>query len=253
MTSTPDTARLVAGLREQTAAFTRAAAGRDPGTAVPTCPDWPLRTLVAHVGQEHRWTAELVRRREQLAVPDPWQADPGAPDEWAAWLRDGVEELIGAIRETGPETGIQTFFGPRPAVFWLRRMLSDTGVHHFDAAAATGRVFTIADDLAAEVIEEGLDLLAEPAFETVKPEVAGLRGRGERIALRPAAGPGWLITRTPDGPRWERGPGRADVVVSGAVADLMLVCARRVPPHDERVTVTGDRALFDHWLAHTAL
>ncbi|WP_371516091.1 hypothetical protein [Kitasatospora sp. NBC_01300] len=61
-----------------------------------------------------------------------------------------------------------------------------------------------------------------------------------------------MVTRAPEALRWERGPVEADVVVSGAVADLMLVVSRRVPPQDDRVTVTGDRALLDHWLAHTA-
>ncbi|MFF5970278.1 hypothetical protein ACFY7C_02015 [Streptomyces sp. NPDC012769] len=62
-----------------------------------------------------------------------------------------------------------------------------------------------------------------------------------------------MITRAPEGPRWERGPVDADVVVSGTVADLMLVVSRRMPPGDGRVVVTGDDALLHHWLAHTAL
>ncbi|MFF2043613.1 maleylpyruvate isomerase family mycothiol-dependent enzyme [Kitasatospora sp. NPDC058170] len=253
MTSTPDTARLVAGLREQTAGFTRAIAGRDPDTPVPTCPAWPLRTLVGHLGQEHRWAAELVRRREQLPVPDPREADPGAPEGWARWLHEGAEELIGAIRRTGADTRLPTFIGPRPAAFWLRRALSDTCVHHYDAASATDTAFVVAEDLAADVISENLDLLSTPGFAAIRPAVAELRGRGERIGFRPQSAEGWVITRAPEALRWERGPVEADVVVSGAVVDLVLVFSRRVPPQDGRVTVTGDRALLDHWLAHTAL
>ncbi|MFF8029387.1 maleylpyruvate isomerase family mycothiol-dependent enzyme [Streptomyces sp. NPDC007896] len=253
MTSTLDTARLAEDLWEQTRGFTRAVAGRDPDTRVPTCPEWPLRTLVGHVGQEHRWAAELVRRGEQLPIPDPRQAEPGAPDEWARWLREGTEGLISTIQETGADTETRTFFGPRPAAFWLRRMLSDTCVHHYDAAFATDTAFETADDLAADVISENLDLLSTPGFETTRPAVAGLRGRGERIGFRPRSTEGWVITRAPEALRWERGPVMADVVVSGAVADLMLVFSHRLPPEDDRVTVTGDRALLNHWLAHAAL
>lgn len=133
-------------------------------------------------------------------------------------------------------------------------MMSDTCVHHYDAASATDTAFGIADDLAADVISENLDLLSTPALATARPAVAELRGRGERIGFRPASTEGWVITRTPAGPRWERGPAdEADVLVSGAVADLMLLFSRRVPPEDDRVTVAGDRALLDHWLARTAL
>lgn len=44
----------------------------------------------------------------------------------------------------------------------------------------------------------------------------------------------------------------AGAVVSGAVADLMLVCSRRLPLDDARVKVSGDAALLGHWLAHMA-
>ncbi|WP_225858733.1 maleylpyruvate isomerase family mycothiol-dependent enzyme [Streptomyces albicerus] len=252
MTSTLDTARLVEGLREQTEGFARAVSGRDPDTRVPTCPDWPLRTLVGHIGQEHRWAAELLRKGEQLPSPDPWQAEPGTPDGWAPWLREGAEELIRTVRETGPDTETGTFLGPRPGSFWLRRMLSDTCVHHYDAAVATDTAFEIADDLAADVISEAMDLMSAPGVAAIRPGWAELRGHGERLGFRPRSLAGWVVIRTSEGLRWERGPVEADVVVSGTVTDLMLVISRRVPPDDDRVTVTGDRALLDHWLAHTA-
>ncbi|MED7947625.1 maleylpyruvate isomerase family mycothiol-dependent enzyme [Streptomyces sp. BE303] len=251
-TTATATARLVDGLRERTARVARAVAGRAPATPVPTCPAWPLRTLVGHLGQEHRWAAELVRSGQQLPPPDPHRADPGPPDEWAEWLEQGAEELIRAVRRVGAERESDTFAGPLPAAFWLRRMLADTCVHHYDAACATATAFEIADDLAAVVIGENLDLLTMPAFAAVRPAVAELRGRGEQIGFRPGSAEGWVVTRRPGGLRWERGPVEADVVASGSAADLMLLIARRITPQDGRVTVTGDRALLDHWLAHSA-
>ncbi|WP_031068471.1 maleylpyruvate isomerase family mycothiol-dependent enzyme [Streptomyces sp. NRRL WC-3742] len=248
MSSTLDVARLVEGLREHTAALARAVTGQPPATRVPTCPDWPLRTLVGHVGQEHRWAAEIVRGGEQLPAPDPQLADPGTPDAWAGWLHKGAEQLIHAIGEVGGDAEIRTFLGPRSAAFVLRRMVSDTCVHHYDAAGAS---FAIAEDLAADVISETLDLLATPGLEAVRPGLAELPGAGERIGFRPAEGAGWLVTRAPGAVRWERGPVEADVVVSGPVAQLMLVLTRRIPPEDAQVT--GERALLDHWLARTAL
>ncbi|WP_030674965.1 maleylpyruvate isomerase family mycothiol-dependent enzyme [Streptomyces sp. NRRL B-1347] len=253
MSSTLRTARLVEGLREQTGGFIRAVAGKPQNTRVPTCPEWPLRTLVGHVGQEHRWAAELVRKGEQLPVPDPWEADPGAPKDWPRWLREGADAVIHAVQETGADTEVRTFLGPRPAVSWLRRMLSDTCVHHYDAAHATDTAFEVADDLAADVIDEHLELLAAPAWEKLRPAAAELRGRGERIGFRPASGAGWVVTRTPEGVRREHGPAAADVLVSATVTDLLLVLHRRIPPEGDGLKVTGDRALLDHWLAHSAL
>jgi MDMPI C-terminal domain len=123
-----------------------------------------------------------------------------------------------------------------------------------DAALTAGLVAATAPDLAADVVSEGLELLSAPNAATLKPELAALRGDGQRIGLRPAEPdiPGWTITRTPAGFAWERRTRPADVVLTGAVHDLLLVFTRRLPPEDARVTVTGDAALLQHWLAHTA-
>jgi acyl-CoA synthetase (NDP forming) len=42
----------------------------------------------------------------------------------------------------------------------------------------------------------------------------------------------------------------ADVTLAGPVEDLLLVLTRRLPA--DRVTITGDHALAEHWLARTA-
>ena len=263
--------RLVAGLREQTAAFGKAVAGGDPEAKVPACPEWRLRDLTGHMGQATRWAAGLIRAASSPTrvpdehggapatgrtpaasapppVPDPLDGLPDAPGAWEAWLRDGAEELIAAVRSAAPDAPVWSFTGSVPPVFWLRRMFCETAVHHHDAAVTTGAGFAIADDLAADVITEGLELVTAPGVEAFKPELAGLRGRGERLAVWPDGMRGWLITRTPGGPRWERSQADADVVLSGPVAECMLVLARRVPPH----RVYGDRALLRHWLDHTA-
>ena len=252
--STLDAARLAAGLRENTARLADAVAGGDPAAPVPTCPQWQLRDLVGHVGQAHRWAAGLARTGEVAPAPDPADAEPGPSGEWSGWLRTGAEDLISAVADTGPETTVTTFLGPLPAVFWLRRMLHDTSVHHADAALATGVPFVIAPDLAADAISEGLGLMATPGAESLKPDLAALRGRGETLHLSPTdtAEPGWLITRTPDGPRWQRADGEAAVSVSAPVRELLLVFTRRLSPDDADAKVTGERALLDHWLAHTA-
>ncbi|QFY08798.1 maleylpyruvate isomerase family mycothiol-dependent enzyme [Nonomuraea phyllanthi] len=256
-----DIARLSGWLREQAAGLARAAAGGDPDAQVPTCPEWSLRTVVGHLGQTYRWTAELLRDGVPLPAPDARQADPGAPDAWERWLGDGAEELIGALGWVGAGTEVWTFTGRRPAWFWLRRMVGDTTIHHYDAAVTTGAAFKVDDDLAADVITEGMELLAAPGAEGLNPAMAELRGNGERLGVRPDSGDGWILTRLPEGLRWERGPVElpgarkgegVDVVVSGAVADLMLVCTRRLPLDDHRVTVSGDRALLEHWLARMA-
>ena len=242
-----DVARLFEGLHEHAAGLAQAVAGADPDARVPTCPEWTLRVLVGHVGQAHRWSAGIVRSGP-APVPDPFDADPGSADKWPDWLREGAADLVAAVAAT--DSPVWTFFGPRPATFWLRRMCHDTIVHHADAALATGSAYEVGPDLAADAISEWLAVLSDPVTQTLRPAFAALRGTGQRIGLRPGTGPGWLITRTPDGVRWTQATDHADVTLTGPAADLLLVLMRRLPPG--RITITGDRALADHWLAHTA-
>ncbi|OZM81993.1 maleylpyruvate isomerase family mycothiol-dependent enzyme [Pseudonocardia sp. MH-G8] len=247
-----DVERLATGLREETEAFADAVAGLDPHAPVPTCPEWRVRDLVGHIGQAHRWSAELVRTRAAAPVPDPRAAEPGDPQRWPVWLRDGADELVSAVVDGDPATPVWTFLGERPAVFWLRRMLADTSVHHADAALAARVGFAIAPDLAADTISEGLGLISAAGTANLKPALAELRGDGQTLQLRPDdLAVGWLITRTPGGVTWEHRTADADVVVSGTVRDLLLVFSRRTDPDDDRLTITGDRALVDHWWAHT--
>jgi uncharacterized protein (TIGR03083 family) len=261
-TGVPGVPRLAEGLRAHTAAFARALEGADPTTRVPTCPEWRVRDLVAHIGQAHRWAAELVRSREPGTVPDPRDVEPGPREGWSGWLLEGAEDLIAAVEVTGADTAVWTVLGQRPAAFWLRRILNDASVHLADATLLGGTEFEIAPDLAADAIREGLEILSAPGLEAFRPDLAGLNGRGETIVLR-AVGRrgGWRITRTPDGVRWERltadgdtGQGAVvdgDVVMHGSVRDLLLVFTRRVTVDESAVTVTGDRRILDHWLANT--
>lgn len=164
-------------------------------------------------------------------------------------MLEGAADLTEAV-SSAVDSPVWTFFGPRPATFWLRRMLHDTIVHHADAALATGADYAVAPDLAADAISEWLEVLADPVTPTLRPAYATLRGTGQTLRLDPGTGDGWLITRTPDGVRWTHTGDPADVTLAGPVADLLLVVTRRLPP--DRITITGDRALADHWLAHIA-
>lgn len=243
-----DTTRLAEALHARTAAFAEIVTGADPDARVPTCPDWPLRVLVGHIGQAHRWSADVVRSGPS-PVPDPVDADPGTPDAWADWLRQGADDLAKTVLDAG-ETPVWTFFGAQPARFWLRRMLHDTTIHHADAALATEKTVEIAPDLATDAISEWLEMLANPVTASLRPGFAELCGTGQTLRLRPEEDESWLITREPQGIRWTRATTTADVTLTGPVQDLLLVLTRRRPA--DAVTITGDRALADHWLAHTA-
>ncbi|WP_026404521.1 maleylpyruvate isomerase family mycothiol-dependent enzyme [Actinomadura rifamycini] len=249
-----DITRIAEGLREHTAGLADAASRRAPDTVVPTCPEWTLRDLVGHVGQAHRWAAAMFRRGGTRVTDELPRDTPADQADWGAWLREGAAEAIAAQAEH-PGAVAHPVMGDAPSAMWLRRMLHDTSVHHADATITAGTPFAIAPDLAADELTETFGLLTAPAAAHLKPELGELRGSGETLCLRadePSV-PGWLITRTPDAAVVEYETRDADMTIAGPVRDLMLVFARRLSPDDAAVKITGDRALLDHWLEHTAV
>ncbi|CAM3343247.1 maleylpyruvate isomerase family mycothiol-dependent enzyme [Kibdelosporangium persicum] len=236
-------------LRAQTAAFAEAATRVDLDKQVVTCPEWSVRMLVAHIGHSHRQAANIVRTGEPEQFRDPRTAE--VPPDWEPWVRDGAEELADAVTEAGTKQ-VWAYVGQRPASFWLRRMLHDTTVHAVDAARTAGVGYRIPADVAVDGIEEALDVISAPGVEALKPDFVHLRGTGQTLQLRASEGEAWLITRTPAGPSWKRGEtGSPDVTLLAGAQDLLLLCYGRLGLDD--VTVTGDRELITHWLAHTAL
>jgi hypothetical protein len=69
----------------------------------------------------------------------------------------------------------------------------------------------------------------------------GLGGRGE-----------WMIRHDASGLTVEPGHGKGDAALTGPAASLLLVLMRRRPVPDPAVTVYGDSAVVDGWLASTA-
>jgi uncharacterized protein (TIGR03083 family) len=221
--------------RQQMTAFAQTVKDLDPGLTVPTCPEWQVRDLVGHLGQAPRWASGIVRTRQADGYPDPLAAEPGPPGEWAAWLDEGVQDLVDAIAGTGPDTPVWTLVGERPAAFWLRRMLCDLTVHRADAARTAGTPYEVDPGLAAEVITEGLEFLAG---------IEACPADGVTLSLMSEAGESWLI---PGGQTFTGAGTDADVVVTGPARDLMLMLTRRIPVDD--VKVTGDRGVLEQWLA----
>lgn len=221
----------------------------DFASAVPTCPGWTVRDLVAHVGQQQRWAAGVVRTGHAAAVPDPLAQ--AVPADWARWLREGAAELVAAV--DGRADPVWTYLGPRPAAFWTRRVLHDTAVHHADLALAAGAEPDVPEDVAADGVEELFELFTDPDGVSVKPALAYLRGAGETLLLRPRGRSPLFVVRAPGGPVLRPDRGTADVVLTASPRDLLLVLTRRRSADHPGVRVEGDRALLDHWVAHTAL
>jgi uncharacterized protein (TIGR03083 family) len=252
--------RYVAEIEASTAGLAEILAEHDQSLPIPTCPEWTLRQLVTHVGRTHRWAAEITRTRSDAFIPFRQVPDGKLPDDHAeqlAWLRAGAALVVDAVREADSDL-VWTFRGPARADFWIRRMAHETLVHRADAQLAAGSVAepVIDADVAADAIDEWLTLLtagilgnADERTELLPAGAAlhihatedGLGGRGE-----------WMVRHDADGLTVEPGHGKGDAALTGPAASLLLVLMRRRPVSDPAVTVHGDSAVVDGWLASTA-
>ncbi|MGH9091252.1 MAG: maleylpyruvate isomerase family mycothiol-dependent enzyme [Acidimicrobiales bacterium] len=238
-------------LAAEVAAFGALVGELPPGTPVPTCPGWDLRSLALHLGGVHRWAEGLVLAQATARRPrDRAAGEPGAPDR--AWILEGGETLLATLRAARPDAPMWSWGADQHVRFWSRRMLHETVVHRVDAELVGGREPVVPAAVAADGIDELLANL--PARLAGSEAAAALRGRGEVVTVRatdvPAA---WAIRLDADGFSAGEDPGRADAVLAGPAAGLLLALYRRRTPAEAGVTVDGDPALAERWLAHTAL
>lgn len=255
------TSRLADALVDQTNRVLILARGADLDRQVPTCPDWDLRALLGHIGQGHRFGADVVRRHvtgpDELIAPTSI-AVPEEVTELEDWLAAGARELVATVGSVGAERPVWNFSGRcQQAGFWLRRMVHETAVHRGDFALTIDESYELDDELAADGISEWLMLVTGPGAAAARPEAAAqLRGHGQLLHLHATDSPSlgtageWLIRRGSEVVSWEHGHQKADVAIRGLAGDLLLALLGRIPLTDERLEVLGDATLFEHWLRH---
>jgi uncharacterized protein (TIGR03083 family) len=248
--------RCEAEFEAETARLGVAVSGLAPTAPVPTCPEWTVRDLVGHVGTGHRWAAEIVEARMRNPPPYAVVDAPQDPGEWSRWLIAGARRLAQAVRDCGPDGPVWTWRAEGTAGFWLRKMLHDELIHRFDIELACGHLGAVAPDVAADGVSDLLASIATLSHTgSADPIFAGLAGSGETMQLQATdpglAGAAWLVKRTPAGVRWRPGQAPADVTVQARSRELLLVVNRRLDPDGPAVEITGERALFTHWLEHS--
>lgn len=247
-------------LAAEVEAYAVLVAGVPPGAPVPACPGWDVAALSRHLGGVHRWAEGLVRSLATARLPRRPDGDgePGAPGP--AWIREGGEALLATLRAADPDAPMWSWGADQHVRFWSRRMLHETVVHRCDAALACGLDPVVPAPVAADGIDELLANL--PPRLAGSEAAAALRGRGEVLAVRATDLPAlWQVTFSPEGfsaaagasPGTGAGTGHAEAALVGPAAGLLLALYRRLAPAEAGVTVEGDAALAERWLAHTAI
>ncbi|MDX2934288.1 maleylpyruvate isomerase family mycothiol-dependent enzyme [Streptomyces ipomoeae] len=233
--------------------------GADLSITVPTCPDWTLEQLVRHVGGALRWVELTVRTRAEEEISEErvpgfggpeGEGDAGALD---VWLAETGEMLVGALREAGPDAKVWGWAGVLNAGFWARRMTHEITVHRADAALAAGLRYEVAPDVAADAIDEWLEIIQWAQRTLPKDPARESRRPGSSIHLHatdntPDVNAEWFIDLSGDVVAWRRGHEKATVALRGPLTEVLLAFYRRLPPDGGRLEVLGERDVLDSWL-----
>ena len=238
--------------------------GADLSATVPTTPDWALSDLVRHIGGNLRSLETAVRTGE--AVADPERQIPGHggppgddPADLFAWLSEAAGRCSATLGEAGPEVEAQLWTIRWPTAAWARRAAHDVLVHRADAAGTVGAPYTVAPDLAADALDEFLELVSSPLVARAAPDAeAGDPGPSGTIHLHatdtgPEVPAEWLVELASPTFTWRHGHEKATVAVRGPLADVLRVACRRLPPDADGIEVLGDRAVLDAWLERVVL
>jgi uncharacterized protein (TIGR03083 family) len=223
-------------LEATTSGFAALLVGADLDRPVLACPGWRLADLAHHLGNVHAWAEHAVIACDPNLPEAPAPSDPG---ELAGWYSDRAGSLLATLTATDPDAPAWAFGpGVGRAGFWRRRQTHETTVHLWDAVRSQG------DDMSVDAVLacDGLDEVASVLF----PRQVRL-GRTGRVT-RPVA----IQPTDVDVPPFVLGGdgaspinGRDAVAVVSAPADaLMLLLWKRIPPDDDRLVVTGDRAAY---------
>jgi uncharacterized protein (TIGR03083 family) len=248
-------------VERELADLTAAVAAGEPDARVPTCPDFSLDDLAAHVGEFCGfWTHVLCEGTGRPKTPYSTSVVPG---DRPAWLAALAGHLVAELRAARPDQAVWTWHPTdHTAAFVARRANHETAVHRVDAQlAASGTAGEVAPpELAADGIDEVLMLVTESAAD---PRTAGRRQsgarRGQTLALEAAdhavsgAPTAWLIHLDPAGTRAERadradrGADPADLTLRGAVSDLEMTLYQR--PARGPLERIGDPSVLDSFYA----
>lgn len=147
-------------LRAESQRFRAVLAECDPAAPVPSCPQWSAADLLWHLCEVQHWWSWIVVNRP--AGPDGYP-EPTRPTEHAALLARYDEQytgLVDALAAADPSEPAWTWHPTlKDVAFIYRRQAHEALVHRRDAELAAGTLTPFPADLAADGVDEVLDVM----------------------------------------------------------------------------------------------
>ncbi|MEC3979079.1 maleylpyruvate isomerase family mycothiol-dependent enzyme [Amycolatopsis sp. H20-H5] len=234
-------------LRRLTGEFAEVLRIADAGAPVPCCGDWRLRDLGVHLGNVHRWAAEVVRTGEVRR--QAFEADP-ADGDLVSWYDESASVLLSVLDAAEPSDSCWHFGAtPKEKAFWFRRQVHETAVHLVDASRGAGLEPALDPLVAADGVDEVMRaLLPKIRRWYAPPELTAT------LLLRATdTGHAWLIApaETVDDVPVARLVDTADAAatVEGSASALQLLLWKRHTTAGSGVRISGDTRVAESFLS----
>jgi len=246
-------------IRRESQRFREVLTDADPTATVPSCPEWTADDLLAHLGGVQRWWTHVITHRP--ASPDGYVAAerPATHEGLIAFFDEWSAKLDKALTEADPDDAAWTWSSD-PAhhnvAFTLRRQAHEALIHRLDAELAVGTPTALDPELAADGVEEVLDVMFgglppwgswEPLPHYVRVDVADT---GEQVwsqlGLFSGTTPQGTELNGEDDQHVVADPGvEPDAVVTGPAGVLDAWLWRR--GDDDGIRVAGNREIYSRW------
>lgn len=229
----------------------------DATTRVPSCPDWDAADLAWHLAEVHDFWTWIITNRP--AGPDDYREPqrPASYDEVLAALDQRTAGLVAALETADPKETAWTWSTEQSVGFTLRRQAHEALIHRLDAELTAGEVTELDARLAADGVQEALDVMfgGTPEWGTFAGGDDVVRVDSIDTDHHTWVRLGRFTGTDPEGTSHDEvdinvvaDPGtEPDVVVSGTAADLDAWLWHR--GDDSGVSVAGDPAVFEAFRA----
>ena len=219
----------------------------DRSAAVPWSDRWSVGTVARHVAGTHHVVVEVVRGRPDadFGLFAELQTPPKDSPEFVEWFRSGTASLLGELSSVPADDECWSWFeSGRRVGWWARRMAFEAVVHRWDADLAQGQDFSVAPQIAADGVDEYLDVFvaASRAANDAPP------GPTINLECSDRSDRWWLDLSERGGRIVSRNPQAASVQIRGTAEQLLLFVWGRVLVSDAAgAEVSGDVGLLDRW------
>jgi uncharacterized protein (TIGR03083 family) len=244
-------------IQRESARFREVLTDCDPAARVPSCPDWNADDLLWHLADVQFYWATVVESRPA----DPGDPTPARPDSHAgllAYFDEQNERMLKFLEAADPADAAVTWKADEQTVgFIYRRQAHEALIHRLDAELAAAAVTELDPMLAADGVDEVLDVMYGgcPPWGSWAPLPHYLRVDCTDTDDQVWVQLGQFSGTDPDGIDHHEDdvhvvadPGvEPDVVVEGLAGSLDAWLWRR--SDQDGIHVAGDRAVFDHFRA----